>query len=102
LDIIVSNGEKYGYKLKVNQLTRKAITDAAAQADGYRELLQIDAMLLVNFVQNGHQIDPVYQIDEYPKVQIVHVQFPDSFDEYTMQLEGAQEVESRSVMCVRE
>jgi Crinkler effector protein N-terminal domain/ATPase family associated with various cellular activities (AAA) len=103
LDIIVFfYGVKHGYELKVNQLTRKAITDAAAQADGYRKLLQIDEMLLVNFVHNGHQIDPVYQIDAYPKVQIVHVRLSDSFDEYTMHFEGAQEVESCTVMCVGE
>lgn len=101
LDIIVTNGVKYGYELKADKLTQTEITAAVEQADGYRELLNITSMFMVNFVPRGHSLrPPVYSVEGYPDVKIVHVFFPDTCDEFTLEYEGANGVmESRTVRC---
>ncbi|KAG1688434.1 hypothetical protein DVH05_003740 [Phytophthora capsici] len=101
LDIIINNGVNYGYELKSNQLTETEMTAAVKEADDSRQLLDISKMFLVNFVPRSHSLQlPVYTIEKYPDVKIIHVFFPDTCDEYTLQLEGADGViETRTVRC---
>ncbi|GMF12343.1 unnamed protein product [Phytophthora lilii] len=85
LDIIDRNGEKYGYELKLIQLSKNEIIRAVQQADGYRRLLKFDAMFVINFVPQGHSIQQlVYNVQAYPRVKVIYVFFPDTCDEYTL------------------
>lgn len=55
------------------------------QADGYRTLLSIDTMFMVNFVPQGHVVDNVFEVIGYSAVKVIHIQFPDSCDRYDLQ-----------------
>ncbi|KAH9071744.1 hypothetical protein Ae201684P_015519 [Aphanomyces euteiches] len=92
LDIIICNGVKYGFELKSNQLTATNITAAVSQANGYRTLLAIDKMFMVNFVPQSHSMDEIYQVDEFPHVQIIHVRFPESCTEYEICIKNQMEL----------
>ncbi|KAF0711065.1 Aste57867_5402 [Aphanomyces stellatus] len=100
LDIIISNGVKYGFELKSNCLTSTEIIAATSQANGYQEALAIDKMFMVNFVPQTHTMDEIYEVVEYPNVQIIHVRFPDSCTEYVMRLQTSGGFDTRSVRCI--
>ncbi|CAK4946147.1 unnamed protein product [Aphanomyces euteiches] len=100
LDIIICNGVKYGFELKSNQLTATNITAAVKQADGYRTLLAIDKMFMINFVPQSHSMDEICQVDKFPYVEIIHVRFPESCTIYEMRFQGLSKIESRFVSCI--
>jgi hypothetical protein len=101
LDITISNGKTYGFELKANKLTAAEIEAAVEQADGYRRILNIDTMFVVNFVPRGHALRDVYLIDGYAEIKVIHVCFPDSFHEYELHfLDDAGKETSRKIESV--
>jgi hypothetical protein len=101
LDITISNGTSYGFELKSNKLTREEIEAAVEQADGYRRLLGIDTMFVVNFVPRIHVMDDVYHVDNYPDIKVIQICFPDTCDEYELKFLGENgEIENRVVQSV--
>ncbi|KAG7382900.1 hypothetical protein PHYPSEUDO_004245 [Phytophthora pseudosyringae] len=82
-DILITNGDRLAYELKVNQLLEKSeINVAAAQADGDKNQFGVQRMLVVNFVPAGHTFDNVYRVETCPTVEIVHVEFSASYDDF--------------------
>ncbi|KAE8998405.1 hypothetical protein PR001_g18275 [Phytophthora rubi] len=84
-DILVVNGSRLAYELKVNQLLEQSeINVAASQAYEYKQQFRVQRMLIVNFVPAGHVFDKVYRVEACPGVEIVHVQFRESCDDFTI------------------
>ncbi|KAL7688442.1 putative P-loop containing nucleoside triphosphate hydrolase [Plasmopara halstedii] len=100
-DILIANGVRVAYELKSNQLRESEIEAAAKQADGYRQQFNVDRMVVVNFVPMGHTLDEVYRFTRFLRVQIVHAQFADSCDQFSLQYLGeTNEVLKCSVKCL--
>jgi hypothetical protein len=101
LDIIISNGMKYGFELESNILYARQIEAAVREADAHRHHLRIDKMFLVNFVPQGHLFDEVYELQDFSDIKIIYVVFRDTCHEYTLKfLGGNGEVESHTVPSV--
>ncbi|EEY59692.1 Crinkler (CRN) family protein [Phytophthora infestans T30-4] len=84
-DILIINGIRFAYELKVDLLAEcPKMNAAAAQANGYKKQFKVQHMLVVNFIPSGHQFDKVYRVEAHPSVELVHVTYSESFDHYTI------------------
>lgn len=45
-------------------------------------------------------MDRVFQFDDYRDVKIVHISFPNTCDDYEMQLQGQSGIERRVIQCI--
>jgi hypothetical protein len=101
LDIIISNGIRYGIELKYNILYAKKIEAAVKQAEAYRRNLGVDKMFLLNFVPRIHIVDEVYELKDFSDIKIMHVMFRDSYHEYMLKyLGGNGKVETHTVHSI--
>jgi ATPase family associated with various cellular activities (AAA) len=101
LDIIISNGTRYGLELKSNILHSKEIEAAVKEAEAYRKHLGTAKMFLVNVVPQGYHMDEVYELQDFSDIKIIHVVFQNTFHACILKFLGENgKVETHTVHSI--
>lgn len=91
------NKHSLAFDFRSNLVSESDITAAVEQAEAYRLQFNVERMIVVNFVPPGPKIE---QMQYFPEIEIVHVQFAaacDLYDLFFLNGNGTGKVKHRNV-----